>query len=61
MTDYACKNCYKIINSKSCSACQGAQASKNWKGVAIILNNDKSVIAKKLKIESNGVFALRVR
>jgi RNA polymerase subunit RPABC4/transcription elongation factor Spt4 len=59
--EYACKKCNRIITSKSCNFCQGAQASKNWKGVALILNSSKSNIAKKLKIESNGAYALRVR
>jgi transcription elongation factor SPT4 len=61
MTEYACKKCKRIINTKSCSLCQGAQASKNWKGIVVILNSTKSSIAKKLEIETNGAYALRVR
>jgi DNA-directed RNA polymerase subunit E" len=60
-TEYACKKCNRIITTKSCALCQGAQASKNWKGIAVILNSTKSNIAKKLNIESNGAYALRVR
>jgi RNA polymerase subunit RPABC4/transcription elongation factor Spt4 len=59
--EYACKKCNRIISTKSCSLCQGAQGSKNWKGLAVIINSTKSSIAKKLKIESNGTYALRVR
>jgi len=61
MTEYACKKCNKLLTTKSCLTCQGVQASKNWKGVVLIINSTKSTIAKKLKIESNGAYALRVR
>lgn len=61
MAEYACKKCNKIIFSKSCPSCVGSQASKNWKGLALIINSSRSRIAKKLNIESNGAYALRVR
>jgi DNA-directed RNA polymerase subunit E" len=61
LIDYACKKCNRIVSKKECPYCQDAMTSKNWKGMAIILNSTKSAIAKKLNIESNGVYALRVR
>jgi RNA polymerase subunit RPABC4/transcription elongation factor Spt4 len=60
-TEYACKKCSRIITSKSCNYCGGAAASKSWKGVVLIINSSKSRVADKLKIESNGAYALRVR
>ena len=61
MIEYACKKCHRIVNKKSCPNCQNVDASKDWKGLVIILDPDKSRIAKSLKIDSVGSFALRVR
>ncbi len=60
MVEYACKKCHRIINVKKCPYCQG-EGSKNWKGIVIIIDPDKSEIAKKLNIESKGTYAMRVR
>ena len=62
MVEYACKKCNRILTSKKdCPHCQDGVPSKNWKGIVIILNSTKSIIAKKLDITSNGSYALRVR
>lgn len=61
MNEYACKKCHKILKKKNCPTCQNVDTSKNWKGLVVILDPDKSSIAKKLKIENVGMFALRVR
>lgn len=61
MNEYACKKCHRVLSKKNCPNCQNVDASKNWKGLAVILDPSKSQIAKKLKIESVGMFALRVR
>ncbi|MBN1923803.1 MAG: DNA-directed RNA polymerase subunit E'' [Nanoarchaeota archaeon] len=61
MIEYACKKCNRILTKKSCPTCQNVDVSKNWKGMVLILDPDKSEIAKKLKIGSVGMFALRVR
>ncbi len=61
MIEYACKKCNRILTKKSCPTCQNIDVSKNWKGIALILDPDKSQIAKSLNISSVGMFALRVR
>ena len=61
MNEYACKKCNKILSKKSCPTCQNVDVSKNWKGLVVVLDPEKSSIAKKLKIDSVGMYALRVR
>lgn len=61
MIEYACKKCNRILSKKSCPICKNVDVSKRWKGLVVVLNPEKSEIAKKLKIESVGMFALRVR
>lgn len=59
--EYACKKCNRILTKKSCSNCADTEGSKNWKGLFVVLNPVKSAVAKKLNIDSVGMFALRVR
>ncbi|PIU61315.1 DNA-directed RNA polymerase subunit E'' [archaeon CG_4_10_14_0_2_um_filter_Archaea_38_6] len=61
MNEYACKKCNRILTKKNCPTCQNVDASRNWKGLVVIFNSEKSEVAKKLKIGSAGMFALRVR
>jgi DNA-directed RNA polymerase subunit E" len=51
-------------NPKSCKHCNyicGKETSKEWQGYVIIVDHQKSEIAKKMNINVNGKFALRVR
>ena len=56
----ACKQCSFISEDDSCPRC-GGQTSKEWQGYLIVIDHEKSDIAKKMGITSNGRFALRVR
>jgi DNA-directed RNA polymerase subunit RpoE len=56
----ACKHCSFITEEDTCPLC-GNQTSKDWQGYVIILDHDKSEIAKRMGINVNGKFALRVR
>ena len=56
----ACKHCSFITEEDVCPLC-GNQTSKEWQGYVIILDHTKSVIAKRMGINVNGKFALRVR
>lgn len=61
MKEYACKKCKRIVTKKKCPTCENVDVSKNWKGLVVIFNPEKSRIANKLNIKSKGRFALRVR
>ncbi|MDD1771219.1 MAG: DNA-directed RNA polymerase, subunit E'' [Methanomassiliicoccales archaeon] len=56
----ACKHCSFITEEDVCPLC-GNPTSKEWQGYVIILDYTKSEIAKRMHINVNGKFALRVR
>lgn len=57
----ACKNCKMIVEGDTCPICKGNQLVENWKGKIIILDPEKSEIAKKLNIKQKGSFALKTK
>lgn len=56
----ACKQCSLLSEQDICPNC-GGPTSKEWQGYVIILDHTRSEIAKKIGINVNGKFALRVR
>ncbi|MCL2890364.1 MAG: DNA-directed RNA polymerase subunit E [Methanomassiliicoccaceae archaeon] len=56
----ACKQCSFISLEDACPRCGGA-TSKEWQGYLVVVDYEKSDIAKKMGITSNGKYALRVR
>lgn len=56
----ACKQCHLVTEEDECATC-GSPTSKEWQGYVIILDHTKSEIAKRMNINVNGKFALRVR
>jgi DNA-directed RNA polymerase subunit E" len=56
----ACKHCSFITEEDVCPLC-GNQTSKDWQGYVIIIDHSKSEIAKRMGINVNGKFALKVR
>ncbi len=61
MVELACKRCKFInIDTEVCKNCGSTELTKEWYGYVIILNPDKSEIAKKLDIKTPGRYALKV-
>ena len=56
----ACKSCSFVSEDAVCPRC-GGQTSKDWQGFLVVTDFEKSEIAKKMGITSNGRFALKVR
>ncbi|MDD4307374.1 MAG: DNA-directed RNA polymerase subunit E [Thermoplasmata archaeon] len=56
----ACKACSLINEGDTCTACGGA-TSREWQGYIVILDHTRSEIARKMGIQANGKYALRVR
>jgi len=56
----ACKQCSFISEEDACPRC-GGTTSKEWQGYLVVVDYEKSDIAKKMGITSNGKYALRVR
>ncbi|AXV38561.1 MAG: DNA-directed RNA polymerase, subunit E'' [Methanobacteriaceae archaeon] len=60
MTIKACTKCHRIMNEDRCAICN-LPSSTNWSGLLIIIDPEKSEIAKELNITLPGEYALRVR
>jgi len=57
----ACKNCHLIFDEgEQCEKCHG-QLSKEWQGYVVVVKCEESEIAKKLGVQANGRYALKVR
>ncbi len=56
----ACKQCSFVDEADTCPRC-GGQMSKEWQGFLVVTDFEKSEIAKKMGITSNGRYALKVR
>jgi DNA-directed RNA polymerase subunit E" len=61
VVEKACKKCKIIVHGKQCPLCKGQELSINWRGLAIIIDPEKSTLAKQLGIEIPGEYALKVR
>ena len=56
----ACKKCFYISDEDVCPRC-GSQTSKDWQGYLIVVDHTRSEIARKMGLNANGKYALRVR
>jgi len=61
LTEKACKNCRFISNGSVCPNCKSTNLSDDWTGLVVIIDPEKSEIAKKMGIKSPGRYAVRVR
>ncbi len=58
----ACRNCRMIVNEdKICPKCQGTDLTEKYNGEIIILDQEKSEIAKAAGLNSIGKFAVKVK
>ena len=56
----ACKVCRLITEEDKCSKC-GDKTSREWQGYLITVDHSRSEIAKKVGINADGKYALKVR
>jgi len=56
----ACKKCNNLTEEKNCPLC-GGETVNEWQGYLVVIDHEHSEIAKKMKIHTNGKFALKVR
>lgn len=58
----ACKLCNTMVEEgDKCPSCGSKEITENFKGRAVILNPEKSEVAKKLNLKQGGNFAIKVR
>ncbi len=57
----ACRDCHFVTEEESCPMCRGSNLSKDWLGFVHVIDASRSIIAKKMNIDANGRYALKVR
>jgi len=58
----ACKICNTIYETgDKCPKCDAKESTDSFKGRIVVLNPEKSEIAKKINIKSKGNFAIKTR
>ena len=58
----ACKVCNKIYEIENkCPNCESKESTEGFKGRIVVMNPEKSEIAKKLNITSKGNFAIETK
>lgn len=61
MVDQACKNCkFIVMQGNTCPVCGSNQLTARWSGYVVILNAEKSQLAKKLDIKVDGTYAMSI-
>ena len=60
--DKACKICKTIYEEgEKCPSCESKEYTDSYKGRIYVVNPEKSEIAEKLNIKSEGNFAIKTR
>ena len=61
MKKKACKSCKTIYAGEECPSCRSTLSTNVWKGRLAILSAEKSAIAKKIGVQKDGEYAIKVR
>ncbi len=61
MSPKACRTCKIITEENMCPICRSTDLSDDFSGLLIILEPENSQLAKKIEIEKEGQYALRIR
>ncbi len=56
-----CRKCRVFVEGDVCPICGGSDFTTTWSGIAIILDPEKSEIAKVMQIKVPGKYAIKVR
>lgn len=57
----ACLMCKVIFEGEKCPICEETSFTDSYKGRVYIFNSEKSEIAKNMKINKNGLFAIKTK
>jgi DNA-directed RNA polymerase subunit E" len=61
MAKKACKNCRMIYQGDKCPKCGSDNSTEAWKGRVAVLDPEKSEIAKKIKLDKKGIYAIKAK
>jgi DNA-directed RNA polymerase subunit E" len=57
----ACRKCKTISNVNPCPICKNTEKSDDFSGLLVVLDANKSMLAKKLEANEPGNYALKIR
>ncbi len=59
----ACRRCKSLVPREAtrCPVCGSTDLTEDWEGAIIVIDPEKSILAKKLEITRPGRYALKVR
>ncbi len=61
MTKKVCENCKMFVKGDKCPNCGSTSFSDSYRGRIVVIDPEKSEIAKNLNIKVKGEFALKTR
>lgn len=61
MVDRACKVCRRIVKGNMCPADKSTDLTRSWRGVVMVVDPEKSEIAKEAGLTAPGKFAIKVK
>ncbi|KCZ70926.1 DNA-directed RNA polymerase, subunit E'' [Candidatus Methanoperedens nitroreducens] len=61
MAELVCKECHRVISGQVCEGCSSTALTSDWSGYVVIIDPQRSQIAKKLGVKLPGKYALKVR
>lgn len=56
-----CRDCHRVVDGEACVVCGTANLSEDWAGYLVIIDPERSDVAKKMNIKLQGRYALKVR
>ncbi|MDG6256753.1 MAG: DNA-directed RNA polymerase, subunit E'' [Methanomicrobiaceae archaeon] len=56
-----CRQCHRVVDGEACVICGSTNLSDDWAGYLVIIDPERSDIAKKMNITLPGRYALKVR
>ena len=56
----ACRNCRKIVVGNVCDNCGSTNLTQNFQGLVIVIDPERSEIAKMLGAKKPGYYAIKV-
>ncbi|MDO9516705.1 MAG: transcription elongation factor subunit Spt4 [Methanosarcinaceae archaeon] len=61
MSDQVCRECHRIVTGQTCPICSSSNLSSDWSGMVVIVDAERSAIAKKMGVNIPDKYALKVR
>src|SRR5215216_700326 len=58
--EFACKKCRALTAGKMCPVCKSTELSKDWSGIMLVFDPERSKIASILEVSVSHKYALKV-